>query len=597
MTHYRILKVPWLNDLQRYQAQTFARQAIVYDWETSRFWLDYEYPAFGKPENNPANWPSGSVASTGKTPGGNKPSLTAGKIDILNEWLPKASDTQEDPFKPKAEHEYDDKEKPPRDPKYYLSTIRVPQALEPEATPSQDAAIAGPSHSSIVKQADEVVPEQNTQQPQKWVVNEEWPSPETAMAWDSPLNVAMRKRQKEAKARESAQKSRAKLADKRATIPVKQEPQKWAINDEWPSPETAMAVDSPLNRKSGNKKDKGKAIEFTPLARPVVPTPTPTSAGPSTAGPPVGPVARLAALRLADLAAQAAAAQSNVPPPIEAPFMPITSEDSLDMKPKSSRHQGLRTLTKPKSLLNPLATPWEPSKAVSSAASKPLQTPLQPERKHQIQEEPLIDVSGDNTPVNTSQKGFRAMYDSLSGSPSSMPQNRANDDVFGDSPALVPSFPPLVARKGPKLSDPKLSDPKLSDPKLSDPKLSDKLIDYSDSEETVVEKKEEVSEADSRLFFEGSLLQAPPVQQMPLIDTGRKAVVDQILFASIEALDMLRAVRGQVTLQLDIGHILLPRVPFHKFPYKEGFNPGEWEDKMNPAKPWGMGRNIVFSKV
>ena len=137
LAYTRILKLSYVEHLRRYQVQTFGRQKIEYDWEASRFWLFYEYPAFGKVENNPTNWPSGSVASMMEGSVRSHPLLPRKKLDTVRAWVPEASNTTADPFQPKAEGESDE-QRPMREPDFYLSTIRVVEGKEPPTLVSQE---------------------------------------------------------------------------------------------------------------------------------------------------------------------------------------------------------------------------------------------------------------------------------------------------------------------------------------------------------------------------------------------------------------------------------------------------------------------------
>ena len=67
------------------------------------------------------------------------------------------------------------------------------------------------------------------------------------------------------------------------------------------------------------------------------------------------------------------------------------------------------------------------------------------------------------------------------------------------------------------------------------------LLDSSDNEESIVEKKEKVLEAYTRLFFDGSVLEAPLIQPTPLNVKSQKLVFNEIVITAIEALDMIRA--------------------------------------------------------
>ena len=433
------------------------------------------------------------------------------------------------------------------------------------------------------------------------------------------------------------------------------------INDEWPSPETAMAHDSPLQQKASTQ--KAAAPITTQIATPALSF--------HANDPPVGPVARLAALNLAKMAAQ-----SNNPPPIEAPFMPYRSDpkandrhpsvdgafseggdlarqpddlsiEGTPMSRKSSR--GRAETARPASRLNPRAPSFEPGNSISSATSKPLQSPLQPDLTWQntkAQAEDLIDLSVEDSSVEKQpplQGGFTGNFDGpsdlkaqdgllidfsgminhndLSELSSSMALLGAhNEDLHSDNllelsdnerriagwnsingniplKSLLDSSDNeefLTTHDRCTHSDGLLE---VGEKKEHINTRTTNLLHFSDDEESIVERKKEVTEADTRLFFDGSVLKAPFIQPTTLKVNSQKLVFDEILAAAIEALDMIRAVRGQITLQLDLGRILVPRLPAYNFPYREGFSHGEWESHMDSAKPWSMGRVVAFSRV
>ena len=675
--------MPYVETLNLYKVQTFARQKIVYDWEISRFWIDYEYPAFGKSENSPANWVTSSRVSAADPSVADRPKLPPGKVGTVKEWLPKASAAQADPFKPTTEDEQKCHDQSPQDLQKYLTTIRSVEGSKEEAIAPTERVLLEASHSSTLKP-----------------ITEETDDPRSPTATDLSEDQSRKVEVPLGGDLLLPEEDHNVTAESNSNVVAPTEVQQPFINDEWPSPETAMAIpeNSWSRDRRSKKKSKGKgrgraqgAASTTATQIPVQP-PAPLA----SVDPPIGPAARFAAEFHARRAAQ-----SKPPPPIEAPYMPPKDTTSpapnwpsrrrtthgtshhkhggnlqsstgksssgtdnavqrfIDRVVESDRRGKLASRgaemakVQPKFHLNPLAPAWEPWKTSPVMDFEPLPPPLLPipvrqpffnvesmaktsthlmtdealpnrnvgERSSTIPinieeflislddaEEPLVDLS-DHDESRSSNDDERVQHHigerGIAALDLAVPSSNNIPGSVNIRQRLDPSALPFIpapntltvidnAAQAHATSQTSSLLLAASQPGLSE--LGD-LLEFNSTESELEETREPIAEIESRSFQEGALLLAPSVPQGTFIQIGPAVAHDQIMIAAIEALDMLRAARGYITLHLDIGHLLLPEIPFHKYPYRDGFPPDEWKTLMDPSRPWSMGRNLVFSKV
>ena len=686
---YRILKMPYIEAVNLYKTQTFARHAIVYDWESSRFWIGYEYPAFGKPENNPANWVSGSAVSTTGTSVADNPLLPLGKVGTVKEWLPKASGAQADPFKPPPEDKYNDRGNSTQDLARYRTTLRSTEGTKEEAVAPAERVLAEAGHYHALKP---IMEEEDGQ--------ERNPSFTTTVLPQDQLRKLGASREGDLLLPNEGEDVVAEPVSN-ADAPI--DAQQPFVNDEWPSPETAMAIPehSWTRGRHLKQKSKDKGRGHARVAASTKPTPIPAQAPAPlpAANLPVGPVARFAAEFHARRVAQ-----PKPPPPIEAPYMPPaniaalaldrpskrrmahgtshheqrsilrTSTDQGSSKPddgvqkfidsviesnKRGKCASLKTVLadmKPKPRLNPLAPTWEPGKIAHFIGTNPVPPILQPLPTRQPffgvengqettvdpgdateavsdliidenlpnrnlskqsmaiplniegflsavedAEEPLMDSSyDDESPIRSDIRELAiAGIDMAAFSLKTAPKSANLQRWFNPSAApFIPALNSLTSANDQELAHSTLQTSSSPPPVVQQDMVeTEDLLVFDGSEDEVEEMRELIPETVSRTFLDGASLFAPSMPQGISVQIGPAIAHDQIMVAAIEGLDMLRAARGYISLQLDIGHMLVPELPYHKIPDKNGFSPDEWKTQMDPTRPWSMGKNVVFSKV
>ena len=693
--------MPYLDALKQYKVQTFARHSIVYDWETSRFWIDYRYPAFGDPENHPANWAQSSLQSATGASGVGNSSLKSNKTGKVKEWLPKVSEARADPFQPKVVDESGGHEKPPQEPRSYLTAVRSAVSREEEAAAPKNTDSINASHMSTL--LDPVVEEIDHRKESK-----------PAAAGLPEKHVC--EVESSAKAELLPDHGHDLTAASTTNVVTPTEGRQPYINEEWPSPETAMAIprtSQPRNHHSKTKnrdkdrsharrtaripatqkhvqaretiaqaKETGAQTQEKPAQTQETHMPAQLPAPVLPADRPVGPATRFAAEY------HARRATLPKPPPIEAPYMPPTSTASPETNKPSrdrtlsrtshKRHKSnlqtshgrqdlsrtdnavqhfierviesnrkgeiasLRTLlaeTKPKSRLNPLATTWKPLVPTTNfelSRPAPQNVPLiqrftDANNAQKVAVDPRSEIEASNH-VNTDNSLYgRNVNERSSAIPirieeflvsldeaeePSMDLSDDNElsiqhdmgersistsDLFGLWSATSPQSTNLRQGLNPSALPfiPSLDTSTSADHEMRPHPIAkvDDLLDLNSTEDEIRETREQTAEAESRTFFDGASLLAPSILHGTFAQIGSPIAHDQIMAAAIEALDMLRATRGHITLQLDIGHLLVPDLPFHKFPHRDGFSPDEWKSQMDPARPWGMGKNLILSKT